>query len=72
MKNINSRIGYIIVLTFWLVILMSLSTCSKKTHVITDKEPEKLMKVQIKTDQNHTLTVSQFLKQIDKLKVRIK
>lgn len=36
MKNINSRIGYIIVLTFWLVILMSLSTCSKKTHVITE------------------------------------
>ena len=39
---------------------------------IVDKEPEKLTKVQIKTDQNHTLTVSEFLEKIDKLKVRIK
>ena len=39
---------------------------------IVDKEPEKLTKVQIKTDQNHTLNVSEFLEKIDKLKVRIK
>ena len=39
---------------------------------IVDKEPEKLTKVQIKADQNHTLNVSEFLEKIDKLKVRIK
>ena len=39
---------------------------------IVDKEPEKLTKVQIKPDQNHTLNVSEFLEKIDKLKVRIK
>jgi len=39
---------------------------------IVDKEPEKLTKVKIKTDQNHTLNVSEFLEKIDKLKVRIK
>jgi len=39
---------------------------------IVDKEPEKLTKVQIKTDQNHTLNVSEFLEKIDKLKVIIK
>jgi hypothetical protein len=39
---------------------------------IVDKEPEKLTKVQIKNEQNHTMTISEFLEKIDKLKVRIK
>ena len=39
---------------------------------IVDKEPEKLTKVQIKNEQNHTMSISEFLKKIDKLKVRIK
>ena len=39
---------------------------------IVDKEPEKLTKVQIKNEHNHTLSISEFLEKIDKLKVRIK
>ena len=39
---------------------------------IVDKEPEKLTKVQIKNEQNHTMSISEFLEKIDKLKVRIK
>ena len=39
---------------------------------IVDKDPEKLTKVQIKNEHNHTMSISEFLKKIDKLKVRIK
>jgi hypothetical protein len=38
---------------------------------IVDKEPYKLTEVQIKTDQNQSLDITQFLEQIDKLKVRV-
>jgi hypothetical protein len=39
---------------------------------VVDKEPEKLTKMQIKNEQNHTMSISEFLEKIDKLKVRIK
>ena len=35
-------------------------------------DPAKLTKVQIKTDQNHTLDIPQFFEKIEKLKIRIK
>jgi|TARA_B100000073_G_scaffold244563_1_gene205155 hypothetical protein len=38
---------------------------------IVDKEPYKLTEVQIKTDQNQSLDITQFLEKIDKLKVRV-
>jgi hypothetical protein len=38
---------------------------------IVDKEPYKLTEVQIKTDQNQSLDITQFLEQIHKLKVRV-
>ena len=39
---------------------------------ILDNNPEKLSNVQIKTDQNHTLDISQFFEKIEKLQVRIR
>tara|TARA_Y100001938_G_scaffold81352_1_gene112101 strand:- start:1258 stop:1488 length:231 start_codon:yes stop_codon:yes gene_type:complete len=39
---------------------------------ILQSQPEKLQKLQIKTDQNHTLDIQQFFDKIEKLKVRIK
>ena len=39
---------------------------------ILDTQPEKLTKVQIKNEQNHTMSISEFLEKIDKVKVRIK
>lgn len=39
---------------------------------ILDNSPEKLSNVQIKTDQNHTLDISQFFENIEKLQVRIR
>ena len=39
---------------------------------IVDKEPEKLTKVQIKNEHNHTMSISEFLEKIEKLKVRVK
>ena len=39
---------------------------------ILDKNPGKLSNVQIKTDQNHTLDISQFFEKIEKLQVRIR
>ena len=35
-------------------------------------DPAKLTKVQIKTDQNHTLDIPEFFEKIEKLKIRIK
>ncbi len=37
---------------------------------IVDKEPEKLPEVQIRTDKNQIISVSEFLEQIKDLKVR--
>ena len=37
MKNMNSRLGYIIVLTFWVIILMALTSCYG-TYYLTDSE----------------------------------
>ena len=39
---------------------------------IVDRYPDKLVNIKIKTDKNITLSVSQFLDNINKLKVRIK
>jgi hypothetical protein len=39
---------------------------------ILDSQPEKLTKVQIKTDSNHILDIQQFFEKIEKLQVRIK
>ena len=39
---------------------------------IVDREPEKLTKVQIKNEHNHTMSISEFLEKIEKLKVRVK
>ena len=39
---------------------------------IVNKEPEKLTKVQIKNEHNHTMSISEFLEKIEKLKVRVK
>lgn len=39
---------------------------------ILQTQPEKLQKLQIKTDQNHTLDIQQFFEKIEKLKVRIR
>ena len=39
---------------------------------LLDRNPEKLPNVQIKTDQNHTLDISQFFEKIEKLQVRIR
>ena len=38
---------------------------------VVDKEPHKLTEMQIKTDQNQSLDISQFLENIDTLKVRV-
>jgi len=37
MKNVNSRIGYVVVITFWLIVLMALSSCYG-TYYISDAE----------------------------------
>tara|TARA_R110002072_G_scaffold89723_1_gene200910 strand:+ start:30 stop:509 length:480 start_codon:yes stop_codon:yes gene_type:complete len=37
MKNMNSRLGYIIVVTFWIIILMTLTSCYG-TYYLTDSE----------------------------------
>ena len=37
---------------------------------IVNDFPEKITKMQIKNDRNHTLTISDFLEKIEKLKVR--
>jgi len=36
-KNINTRLGYIIVVTFWVIILMALTSCHG-TYYLTDSE----------------------------------
>ena len=36
-----------------------------------DKEPHKLTEMQIKTDMNQSLNITQFLEKIEKLKVRV-
>lgn len=38
---------------------------------MVDNEPDALLEVKIKTDQGKTLTVTEFLDQINKLKVRM-
>ena len=38
---------------------------------VVDKRPELLTTIEIKTDKGKTLTVSEFLQNIDKLQVRI-
>ena len=38
---------------------------------IVETQPDKLETVKIKTDKNETLSVGEFLKRIEKLKVRI-
>jgi len=43
----------------------------KKLMSIVDKQPELLEHINIKTDKNETITVDQFLKNIQKLQVRI-
>lgn len=43
----------------------------KKLMSIVDKQPELLEHIKIKTDKNETITVDQFLKNIQKLQVRI-
>jgi|TARA_R110001592_G_scaffold350384_1_gene646482 hypothetical protein len=35
-------------------------------------DPAKLTKVQIKTDQNHTLDIPQFFEKIEKLQIRLR
>jgi len=34
MKNINSRLGYIIVITFWVIVLMALTSCTKEQPLV--------------------------------------
>tara|TARA_R100001126_G_C4882280_1_gene179929 strand:+ start:1240 stop:1470 length:231 start_codon:yes stop_codon:yes gene_type:complete len=38
---------------------------------IVEKDPDKLVNMEIKTDKNETLSVGEFLERIEKLKVRI-
>ena len=37
MKNMNSRLGYTIVITFWIIILMAFASCNG-TYYLTDTE----------------------------------
>ena len=37
---------------------------------LVSNSPEKLTEIQIKTDKNNTLTISEFLQKIEKLEVR--
>jgi len=39
------------------------------TKIVNDF-PEKITEMQIKNDSNHTLTISEFMQKLDKLKVR--
>ncbi len=39
---------------------------------VIQKTPEKVNKMQIKTDSNQSLTITQFMEKIEKLKIRVK